>query len=109
MEPLWSPVVATGGNQPQINRAPERPKQAKTVAVGCDQLPREVHGKQGVCRELPPVAGGPLPAQEGVDPSVACRLSATSCCSPGTDTARIHSRCTLHGSRSDCIGEAERG
>src|SRR5947208_6736584 len=105
MEPLWSPVVATGGNQRQIGRARKGRKQAKTVAVRCDRLPREVHGKQGVCGGLPPVAAGPLPAKEGVDLSVACRLSATSCCSPGTDTARIHSRCTLHGSRSDCIGE----
>src|SRR5437588_11888504 len=109
MEPLWSPVVATGGHQWQIGSAPKARKQAKTVAVGCDRLRSALHGKQGVCRGLPSVAGGPLPAEEGVDPSVACRLSATSCCSPGTDTARIHSRCTLHGSRSDCIGEAERG
>src|SRR5439155_25121890 len=39
----------------------------KPFAVGCDRLPRGVHGKQGVCRGLPPVAGGPLPAKEGVD------------------------------------------
>jgi hypothetical protein len=64
MEPLWSPVVATGGNQSQIRPAPKRRKQAKTVAVGCDQLPREVHGKQGVCGGLPPVAAGPLPASQ---------------------------------------------
>jgi hypothetical protein len=25
------------------------------------------NGKQGVCGGLPPVAGGPLPAKEGVD------------------------------------------
>ncbi len=31
MEPLWSPVGATGGNQRQIARANERKKQAKTV------------------------------------------------------------------------------
>src|SRR2546430_17186919 len=67
MVPLWSPVVATGGNQRQIGRARKRRKQAKTVAVRCNRLPREVHGKQGVCRGLPPVAGGPLPAREGVD------------------------------------------
>src|SRR6266550_248242 len=67
MEPLWSPVVATGGNQWQMAR-PRRPlEQAKTVAVGCDRLPESFHGKQGVCRGLPPVAGGPLPAKEGVD------------------------------------------
>jgi hypothetical protein len=35
---LWSPVVATGGNQWQMPLARERRKQAKTVAVGRDQL-----------------------------------------------------------------------
>jgi hypothetical protein len=39
MEPLWSPVVATGGNQRQIGSAPKPRKQAKSVAIGCDQLP----------------------------------------------------------------------
>src|SRR5438477_12494138 len=70
MEPLWSPVVATGGNQRQIGRARKGRKQAKTVAVRCNRLPREVHGKQGVCGPLPPVAEGPLPAKEGVDRQV---------------------------------------
>src|SRR6266511_5467553 len=42
MEPLWSPVVATGGNWSQIALPPKPQKQAKTVAVGCDWLPREV-------------------------------------------------------------------
>jgi hypothetical protein len=48
MEPLWSPVVATGGNRSQIARAGKPPKQAKTVAVGCDRLPSAAHGKEGV-------------------------------------------------------------
>jgi hypothetical protein len=39
MEPLWSPVVATGGNRRQIGSAQTRPKQAKTFVVGCDRLP----------------------------------------------------------------------
>ena len=47
---------------------PKARKQAKTVAVGFNRLPRAAHGKQGVCRGLPPVAGGPLPEKEGVDP-----------------------------------------
>src|SRR5204862_6480369 len=68
MEPLWSPVVATGGNQAQTAWRRKRPKQAKTVAVGCDQLLATFHGEQGVCRGLPPVAGGPFPEKEGVDP-----------------------------------------
>src|SRR6266550_2501455 len=42
MEPLWSPVVATGGNQRQTARRRKQPKQAKTVAIGCDQLPGEM-------------------------------------------------------------------
>jgi hypothetical protein len=41
MEPLWSPVVATGGNQSQVGSAPKPRKQAETVAVRCDALPRE--------------------------------------------------------------------
>jgi hypothetical protein len=49
---------------------------AKTSQIRCDQLPpvacchrlpEKFHGKQGVCRGLPPVAGGPLPAREEVD------------------------------------------
>jgi hypothetical protein len=47
LEPLWSPVVATGGNRSQILRSNRRQKQAKTVAVGCDQLPNGAHGKEG--------------------------------------------------------------
>src|SRR5438552_4911554 len=67
MEPLWSPVVATGGTQWQNGSARNPPKQAESVAVGCERLPEKFHGKQGVCRGLPPVAGGPLPAKEEVD------------------------------------------
>src|SRR3954447_15620507 len=48
MEPLWSPVVATGGNQPQTYRARRRRKQAKSVATVCHQLPEKFHGKEGV-------------------------------------------------------------
>src|SRR6266516_5302430 len=67
MEPLWSPVVATDGNQRQIGCPWKRRNQAKSVATGCHRLPETFHGKQGVCDGLPPVAGGPLPAKEGVD------------------------------------------
>src|SRR5437870_12579742 len=48
VEPLWSPVVATGRNQWQIGPAPKPQEQAKTVAAGCDQLPFGFHGKEGV-------------------------------------------------------------
>src|SRR6266704_2277822 len=68
MEPLWSRVVANGGNRRQIEEPRKPQKRAKTVATGCHPLPEKFHGKQGVCRGLPPVAGGPLPAKEGVDP-----------------------------------------
>lgn len=45
MEPLWSPVVATDGNQWRIRSARKPQKQAKSVAVGCHQLPLAAHGK----------------------------------------------------------------
>jgi hypothetical protein len=48
MEPLWSPVVATGGNQWQIGSERNPPKRAKSVAVACHQLPKKFHGKEGV-------------------------------------------------------------
>ena len=48
MEPLWSPVVATGGNRSQIAKPKKPQKQAKTVAVRCDRLPEKFHGKEGV-------------------------------------------------------------
>jgi len=78
MEPLWSPVVATGGNHWQNAQGRKPQKQAKTVATGCHRLPEKFHGKQGVCRGLPPVAGGPLPAKEGVDPEVGLSSLTTS-------------------------------
>jgi hypothetical protein len=40
--------VATGRNRWQMGRRRKRLKQAKTVAVGCDQLPKSFHGKEGV-------------------------------------------------------------
>ena len=48
MEHLWSPAVATNGNRWQKERPRKRLKKAKTVAVGCDQLPEAFHGKEGV-------------------------------------------------------------
>jgi hypothetical protein len=48
MEPLWSPAVAIGGNEWQMDRDAQPLKQAKTVAVGCDRLPESFHGKEGV-------------------------------------------------------------
>ena len=48
MEPLWSPVVATGGNRSQIRSTRKPQKQAKSVATGCHRLPEKFHGKKGV-------------------------------------------------------------
>jgi hypothetical protein len=45
---LWSPVVATDGNQLQIGRPAKPQKQAKSVATGCHRLPARFHGKEGV-------------------------------------------------------------
>src|SRR6266516_6924565 len=45
---LWSPVVATGGNQRQIDRRLKPQKQAKSVATSCHRLRAASHGKEGV-------------------------------------------------------------
>ena len=60
MEPLWTPVVATGGKPWQITWPPKWRNQAKTVAVSCDQLPRAAHGKEGVIGHWtePPMCSG---------------------------------------------------
>ena len=41
-------MLATGRNRWQMALPRNPPKQAKTVAVGCDQLPESLHGKEGV-------------------------------------------------------------
>jgi hypothetical protein len=48
MEHLWSPAGATSGKHRQVGRPPEPLKQAKSLAVGCDWLPRASNGKEGV-------------------------------------------------------------
>jgi hypothetical protein len=48
MERLWSLAVATSSNRWQIERPRKRQNQAKTVAIGCDQLPWNLDGKEGV-------------------------------------------------------------
>jgi hypothetical protein len=65
MEPLWSPAVATGSNRSQIARGRNRRNQAKTVvAVRCDQLRKEAHGKEGVSGSSPE-EGSAKPPQRG--------------------------------------------
>src|SRR6266511_3918268 len=61
MEPLWSPVVATRGNQPQIGRPSKPQKQAKSVATGCHRLPQEIHGKEGVDGSSPSEGSAKVP------------------------------------------------
>jgi hypothetical protein len=60
-------VVANGGNPRQRLSLGKPAERVIIFAVVCDRLPIGAHGKQGVCRGLPPVAGGPLPEKEGVD------------------------------------------
>jgi hypothetical protein len=52
MEPLWSPVVAKGGNQRQIGGTGKPRKQAKSIATRCHRLPEKFHGKEGVDGEI---------------------------------------------------------
>jgi hypothetical protein len=47
MEPLWSPGVATGGSQRQIDRTVKPRKQAKSVATGCHWLPATFMVRRG--------------------------------------------------------------
>src|SRR5207247_6771465 len=49
MEPLWSPVVATGGNRCQIDCRSKLQKHAKSVTTGCHRLPETFHGKEERC------------------------------------------------------------
>src|ERR671931_1134549 len=78
MEPLWSPVVATGGNRSQIEQAQEPPRQAETVAVGCDRLPKGAHGKEGV---------------DGSSPSEGSARA------PQNGASSLRSTCTIHSVR----------
>jgi hypothetical protein len=48
MEHLWSLAVAVSGNRWQMQRGRKRLRRAKTVAAGCDRLPRKCDGKEGV-------------------------------------------------------------
>jgi hypothetical protein len=59
-------VVATGGKPWQMPQARTGQKQAKTVAVGCDQLPRRAHGKEGVDGSSPSEGSRKGPQTRGV-------------------------------------------
>jgi hypothetical protein len=67
LETNWKQALAISGNrlrslQPQAWRYAGI---SLLLATSGEAL--GVHGKQGVCHGLPPVAGDPLPAKEGVD------------------------------------------
>ena len=66
MEPLWSSMVATGGTQWQIRSARNPPKQAKSVAVGCERLPEKFHGNGERCACYRALATDLHPEKEGV-------------------------------------------
>jgi predicted phosphodiesterase len=88
MEPLWSPVDATGGNQWQMAR-PRRPlEQAKTVAVGCDRLHESFHGKEGVDGSSPSEGSAKAP-QNG---AAATRSTFFFCHDPRTLEQGTHAR-----------------
>ena len=88
--------------QSRANRhGAETAKRSQSLCHRLPAVPSEVHGKQGVCRGLPPVAKGPLPAKEGVDTYLARLCAPISSCSPGTGTGRSRSRCMPCGSWRD--------
>jgi hypothetical protein len=62
MEPLWSPGVATDGNQRQIDKTRKAQKQGKSVATGCHRLPETFHGKEGVSGSSPEEGSHKSPA-----------------------------------------------
>jgi hypothetical protein len=79
MEPLWSPGVATGRNQRQIEAARKPQKQAKSVAIGCDRLPREVHGKEGVDGSSPSEGSAKALRSHGAAIPMSDRLDRAEC------------------------------
>jgi hypothetical protein len=62
MEPLWSPVVATGGNQRQIDWVPKPAEISQIGATGCHQLRETFHGKEGVDGSSPSEGFAEIPA-----------------------------------------------
>jgi hypothetical protein len=65
MEPLWSPVVANGGNRRQIEESRKPQKRAKTVATGCHPLPEKFHGNEGVDGSSPSEGSAKAPYDGG--------------------------------------------
>jgi hypothetical protein len=61
MEPLWSPGVATGGNQRQIG-ATGKPKKQANPCHRLTRLPETFHGKEGVDGSSPSEGFHEVPA-----------------------------------------------
>ncbi len=75
MEPLWSPVVATGRNRSQMLSLVMPVRQAKTVAVGCDHLPIDVDGKEGVDGSSPSKGSAKAPEIGAFSFASTCKFS----------------------------------
>jgi hypothetical protein len=75
MEHLWSRAVATGGNRWQMERPRKWLRQANSVAVGCDRLPRERHGKEGVDGSSPSEGSAKAPHIEAFSFRPTCSSS----------------------------------
>jgi hypothetical protein len=66
MQPLWSPVVASGVNRSRIGKAHIPGNRTETAAVGCHRLPKAAHGKEGVDGSSPSEGFVKTPASETV-------------------------------------------
>src|SRR5437870_8645423 len=75
MEPSWSPVVATDGKQWQTGSVQKRGKQAITVALGCDQLLKGAHDKEGVDGSSPSEGSAKAPHVGAFSFRTTCSLS----------------------------------
>jgi hypothetical protein len=106
MERLWSLAVATGGNRWQMLGRGNRHKQAKTVAAGCDQLPQNLDGKEGVdgfesVRGLPKSAANGAFSVEGV-----CTISSMRCVWSPLWSFQVQSACSKASKMGAFAGKA---
>jgi hypothetical protein len=72
----WLQLVAISGKS---EGARKRRKQAKTVAVGCDRLPSEVHGKEGVDGSSPSEGSAKALRSHGAAIPMSDRLDRAEC------------------------------
>ena len=108
MEPLWSPVVATGGTRSRIESRRKRREQAKTVAVGCDQLPGRAQGKEGVNGSSPDEAPQ-KPRTRGCFRPKRARGSHLIELFASERTSRAHEACSMKTSRHPGATAADLG